>query len=341
MTWGCTESQGACVGTTPGCYLRDTSMCCRAGPLTATCQSDVWVCPVGRVLGSECAEIRLSCDGVLDAGALDGGRSDAAPMDPDGSTVDPTPALTVSEAGGARTAADFDCLGGALVPGTDVPIRFVTLEGMPRDNADLSVFPDDVPDVSTCTPPCRRMTTDPSGSMVVAGTSGRFAYRFDTPLQVGHHVEPRADGVQDVPLISSSDANLLMGLAGASGPLRLATMVVDCQGRAVAGARLRVYAGGDELAFNRSGTSAVRAYIDPREIVSTSAEWTTETGSAVFFDLDDSASVPLRVEAWGRIDATSPNETRISCAEVFYDPRTITSIMAGPVRDDAPSECAP
>lgn len=111
----------------------------------------------------------------------------------------------------------------------------------------------------------------------------------------------------------------------------VAGRVLDCAGRPLEGARVRMYdAEGRRVEALRTVyfDGALPPGLDPLA---------TDSASDGRFSVADVPVEVERIEAWGEADGEL---TRLSCERVQVEPDTLTVIVLGPTRADAPAACA-
>jgi hypothetical protein len=129
---------------------------------------------------------------------------------------------------------------------------------------------------------------------------------------------------------------LLLGTKHDPARALLAGRVLDCQGRPVSGAELRVFSGqGDPIGAGSDAT--VLVYFDAAGVPS--ADRTATSSQARWAIGNAPVNGHLRLEMWGALsDGGSPELLACEQAEVYAD--TLTTGRLGPLRKDAPSVCA-
>ncbi|MCA9668989.1 MAG: hypothetical protein KC503_25515 [Myxococcales bacterium] len=283
-----------------------------------------------------------------------GGSADSATR---GST------LTVEGTSG-REPADLTCIGQRTRPsaaGNDVTLQLPVISFGQRDAqgkpvtvtaAEVHVFSDNQigADTDCSSGSCQKATLDSASGTFRFTVKDKawFSYRVVAASSAGppiittleHNVAPPQQG--DSEWFNVILVPVLDGFVAASKTTRvagsavLAGRLVDCQGRAVSGAELRLYdaagarvdaAGSARVVyFNDAGTAPDAARVD------TNADGRYAAANIAI------ASGRYRVELWGRRDDKTASE-RVACEEVELFADAMTNLRARPLRKDAPDSC--
>lgn len=295
--------------------------------------------------------------------ACDGGDE---PMDDAGTGTDSGPMMVdldpvgTGEVGMPLMAADFSCLGSATAPagGTDQTFT-VTAEdffsGEIVEGLTVHFFPDNVV-TEGCTGTCQTLTTDASGqASVTAPGGGWYAYRIQageathmslpesyvTAVQINEEA-PTDAGNETLNAVRQSTITTLTSVLLINqqvGTSIVTGLLYDCNGDAVANARVRVFAGGEEVTFGRASTGPKSFYFNGESFPNATQSETNVDGLYGAGNIAIPGDGQLRIELWGVLEEGGEMQM-LGCETADAVADGITIVNVGPTRSDGPSGCS-
>lgn len=282
------------------------------------------------------------------------GDDDAPPATDDAGTTSDLPVLSTGTMSAPTTGTpDYACLDSRTQPtsGDAVAATFELRDfetDAPVSGARVWLFPEnEVRDA--CDGTCTEFTTDASGNaMVSLPANGWYAYRVFpragatgsmTVIDSMQYNEPApSEAGRSVTGNSVSEGTLslipaVLGVRRQPGTALLAGTVVDCDETPVYGARVRAFDESGEIVMGSDVTAPQYRYFNGDSFPSDSNTFTHADGLYVGVQIPVPASGRIRVEAWGRPTADSP-EVRIGCEAVRVLPDAVTIVNLGPLRAD-------
>lgn len=295
---------------------------------------------------------------ATDAGGNTGNDSGSAMTGDDGGST-----MTGSDAGGSPpptlyamamgTAADFSCSGSATIPAggaaTTASIRaeeFLTRDGagmrVALPSVRIQLFSDNIIADTCAAPNCTEVTSGANGTVSGSLDAGQwFAYRMvenSGAMSVEVLANNRewagtASEVVSATGFYASTVSMVRGLLGrpdvaASSGSTVGTLI-DCMGRPVGGAEIRMFQNGSQI---QSGTTSDSTLVTGLTMSNTptSNRRTAVPGTFVGTNLP---AGDIRVEAWGVLTAGS-EPVRIACEEARMVTNGVSIVGLGPVRND-------
>lgn len=250
-----------------------------------------------------------------------------------------------------RQAWDQDAPGGGTI--TDGTFNF-DYGGAIGTVVDVKIFPNnDVPYDLICTGSCFTRPTNTSGTTSTFSLErGRFT-SWATPTWTaawGDVIVPgvgyftKSDGFSSygvrVALPSTTEIAELYAshsLTYTSDRSTMYGIVVDCLGRPVEGAAIRVFG---ETGLRDESDPPVQWYI-PASGTGVGGEWTAPAGNVMLLDMRpaDPRGTLMRIEAWANLGTSTPQ--LVACEKVRVFGGTMGQMIVLPRRVGGPSDCTP
>jgi hypothetical protein len=297
---------------------------------------------------------------MIDAG--DASISDSGSIDAAGARAQvlaSLPSLPVATVSGGTGLPDYSCRqawdqdlpgSGTIADGT---FNF-DYGGAIGAIVDVKIFPsNDIPYDLVCTGSCFTRPTNMSGTTSQFSLdSGRFT-AWATPTWttgwddvivpgIGYFVESNdfsSSGVRVAIPSTTEMAELYSShsMAYTSERSTVYGIVVDCNGRPVQGAAIRIFG---ETGLRDEFDPPLKWYIPPSG-AGTGGEWTALAGNVMLLDMRplDPRGTPMRIEAWANLGSTTPE--LVSCEKVRIFGGTMANILVLPRRIGSPSDCTP
>ncbi len=304
--------------------------------------------------------------GVASACDDGGGGDDDAGMADSGGPGPTTPGVrvvTMRDSEGMPTefaAADFSCIGMPTAPtGTGASTFTVTatdfFTGNPVEGLTIHFFSDNTPSLDgTCTGTCQTLTSDAMGEAMAMGQAGAwYAYRvvegegihMGTPADYVGVVQVNEDTPEDggettLNVVSASTRSTILSLLGTTAEPDSAVVtgqVVDCMGRQVQNASVRVFDSSGEIELGFVSTGPRAFYFNGASFPSGRERATNTDGLYGAANVPLPADHTLRVELHGSLE-DGGDPVLLGCEQVQVGDG-ITILNVGPVRADGPSGC--
>ncbi len=290
-------------------------------------------------------------------GCDDNGTNETDAGPPDGGTQEPAPALKAAE-GGELVDPDFSCEPTAPMAGDEATFTVQAddfFTGDPVEGLTVHFFPNNMPSSDqSCDAPCQSVTTNASGQATVMGNAGAwYAYRVlagegtsggDPKDYIGvvqvNEISPEEGGNTTLNVVNTGTRNTILGFLSISqveGTAVVTGQALDCQGRPLANARVRLFDANGEITL--SNDTPTRSFYFASGLPAARQSETNTDGLYGATNITLPADGRVRVETWGvREGDTEP--TIIGCEWVQIGADGITIINVGPKRSDGPTDCS-